>query len=235
VTERWAAALRRLKPDPAIDLPLRNSVTVPLDPVQLGRLGIRFVLIDRTRPITEMVPGWLGPMATDDQFEVWENPAWVGEAIAWSSASVVDPHDAPDVLREQAGALVDTALVDHLDEPLSCDAAIADCAPVALAVERRSPEDVVVRTDLDHRTIVTLDEQVDDGWRVTIDGALAEVREVDGLILAVDVPAGAHVIRWQYIPGWLWPTLVISLLGVIATIGLALPRPVTSAGRRPRR
>ena len=55
---------------------------------------------------------------------------------------------------------------------------------------------------------------------MTVDGTPAEVEEVDGLILGVRVPPGPHEIRWKYIPGWLWPTLVVSLVAIVLTIAL---------------
>lgn len=235
VTDRWAAALRRINPDPEVDFPLRSSAIAPLDPVTYARLGVRYVLIDRSRPIGDLVPGWVGPQATDATFEVWENPAWVGEAIAWSYAEVVAPDDAPDLLREAGDELVNTALPARLEPPLTCDAPdAASCAQAGLDLERRTPEHVIVHSDSDHRTLVTLDQQYDDGWHVTIDGRTSEVLEVDGLVLGVDVPAGPHTIEWRYRPRWLTPTEGIAVTAVLAVVVLALAPTVTARRRRVR-
>ncbi len=63
ITERWADALRRFQPDPPIELPLRNSLTLPIEPEPLARLGVRYILLDNKRPPDVFIPGWDGPLA----------------------------------------------------------------------------------------------------------------------------------------------------------------------------
>ncbi len=234
VTERWAAALRRFTPDPVEDLPLRNNVTVPLDPAQLGRLGVRFVLVDRTRPVDQIVPDWEGPRAADDRFEVWENPSWVAEALAWRSAAVLDPAEAPDLLRERLDELASTALVDALAEPLECRPSAA-CAPVPLRVDRSTPERFAVAVDLPDRSVVSVAQQYDPGWAVSVDGEDADVLEVDGLFMGVEVAAGPHEITWRYRPGWLTPALGISVLAIAATLAIVVVPPLAPAAGITRR
>jgi hypothetical protein len=220
VTERWAKALRRFTPEPATDLPLRNNLTVPLDTVQLARLGVRYVLIDNTRPASELVPGWLGPRVSDHLFTVWENPDWVGEAVAWSAAEPADPRVAADRLRGDIARLSATALVDGIDG-FACEDTPAECAPVGLAVERLRPEHVDVTTDLERRGVVSVAQQFSPGWRAEVDGEPAELVQVDGLWLGVEVPAGHHDIDLLYRPRWLLPSLVVAALAVVATVCLA--------------
>lgn len=234
LTDRWAAALRRLRADPVVDLPLRNNLVPPLDPTRLGRLGVRFVLVDRTRRAAELVPGWIGPQAVDERFEVWENPDWPGEAIAWRSATVVDPQTVPDLLRTQAGELADVALVDELDRPLDCAAATQRCAPVGLTVDRSTPERLVVRADLDAPSLVTISQQYDAGWHVSVDGAADEVVLVDDLFMGVEVGPGRHVVEWSYRPRWLTGTLGLAAAATVTTVLLAVPwSSVRGRRRRP--
>ncbi len=138
ITERWATALRRFSPDPDITLPMRNALTVPLDQAQLARLGVRYVLIDRRRPADEVLPGWVGPVVEDERFAVWENPDWIGEAVAWSSARQGDPSVAADVLRENITELSTTALVAGLGG-FGCPPGDR-CTQVGLPIARDRPE-----------------------------------------------------------------------------------------------
>ena len=188
VTRRWANALERISPAPNPELPLRSSVAPPLDPVALARFGVRYVLLDVTDDPSALVPGWRGPMATDDRFAVYENPDWI--APAW--AIVTDAPDAP-----------------------VCE---VDCTyrPVDLRV--LSPEHLRVGTNLEQSAVVTVPRQALAGWHVTVDGKSAEVTVVDELFLGVRVSAGEHVIEWRYRPAWLAPSVFASLIGVAVTL-----------------
>lgn len=220
VTRRWAEALRRFQPNPAVDFPLRDALVAPLDQAQLARLGVRYVLIDSQRPTGDLVPGWLGPVVEDDRFAVFENPAYVGEAIAWPSARAIESGLAADVLRERVNQLDATALVDGMTG-FECSSG-ATCEVTAVELERLTPERLVLTTDLDRRSVVSVAQQFAPGWHATLDGEDVALTEVDGLFLGVDVPPGRHEIELTYRPSWLTTTLVLSGLAVVATIALAV-------------
>lgn len=222
ITERWADALERFTPTPPTELPLRNSLDIPIDPEPLARLGVRFILIDRNRAPEVFIPRWVGPMASDDNFEVWENPSWIGDAIAWPAADAVEADEIPALLRDSPGDYGNTALLEEPDAALVCDPLKSPCRAVGLAVDRPSPEHLVVQTNLEQPTIVMVAQQALPGWQVQIDGNSADVLVVDGLFLGVQVPPGDHVVTWRYRSPWLWVTIVISLIALAATIALAL-------------
>jgi hypothetical protein len=232
ITERWAEALRRLTPTPAPELPLRNSLDLPIEPAPLGRLGVRWVLIDRQRPPEVFIPGWTGPLVTDDDFEVWENPTWRGDAIAWSAAIASD--DPAQLLRESPLDAQLAAVVGSTAEAFDCAADQArDCAPVELAINRSRPEHVEVTTGFDRPTLVSVAQQALPGWRVDVDGRTSDVVVVDGLFLGVRLPEGDHVVTFRYESPWLTTTLVISLAALAATITLAVGAIVKRFGRFP--
>ncbi len=217
ITERWADALRRFQPDPPTELPLRNSLTLPIEPGPLGRLGVRYILLDLARPAADFIPGWSGPVASDDLFTVWENPDWLGDAVAWSSAVVSE--DPAAQLRNDLDGLAQTALVADASWALDC---VIDCAPAGLEVRRPRPEHIEVSVDLDRPTVVNVTQQALPGWTLTIDGVDADVVEVDGIFLGALVPAGEHEIVFTYRSPWLGATVVLSLLALAATIALVV-------------
>ena len=226
ITKRWADALRRFQPDPPIELPLRNSLTIPIEPDALARLGVRYVLLDIGRSSTDFIPGWTGPVAADDLFEVWENPAWLGDATAWSSAVVSD--DPAALLRVDAASVANSALVPDASVALEC---AAECDAVGLGVSRPRPERIVVTTDLDRPTVVSVAQQALPGWTVTVDGENADVVDVDGIFLGASVPAGMHEIVFTYRSPWLTATLIVSMLAITATLALAIGGTVQSRQR----
>jgi len=226
ITQRWADALRRFQPDPPIELPLRNSLTLPIEPEPLARLGVRYVLLDLARPSADFIPRWNGPVAADDLFEVWENPAWLGDAIAWSSAVVTD--DPAALLRNEPASVAESALVPEESMALEC---ASGCEPVGVELTRPRPERIEMTTDLDRPTVVSVTQQALPGWTATIDGERADVVEVDGIFLGVSVPTGAHEIVFTYRSPWLTATLVVSALAIAATIALAVGGTVHSRRR----
>ncbi len=224
ITERWATTLQRFTIDPPTELPMRNSIQLPVTPQAMARLGVRYIMLDQARPPDVFVPGWIGPVAedTDIGVGVWENPDWVGDAVAWRAASVIDdPVATAAALRPDDGRLTSTALVDGLNAPLECvSTSPLDCAPVGLVLESDRPEHLVVRTDLTEPSVVSVARQALPGWHVEVDGERAQERTVDGLLLGVEVPAGQHVVTWRYSSPWLMPSIMVSLLAFGATIAL---------------
>jgi hypothetical protein len=86
-------------------------------------------------------------------------------------------------------------------------------------LERHSPERISVRVSGIGGTL-DVDAQAHDGWRATIDGRPTPIVSGDDFRLAVQVPSGAHTIEFRYRPGWLMPSLLISLLSIATAIAL---------------
>jgi hypothetical protein len=218
VTQAWATALRRFTPEPALDMPMRSALSAPVSPSALARLGVRWMVVARDRDPGEWVPDWDGPIAADDLMTVWENPAWIGEAVAWFD-STAPSGAAADELRVMAASLRNSLLVDA--KPVACS---SDCQPVGLNLVRHSPERLEISVDIDAPAVVTVPMQALPGWRVGIDGIDGDVVEVDGLFLGVVVEPGTHVVEFRYQPWWWWPSVAASITGAVAIGVLFLGR-----------
>lgn len=83
VTTRWAEAMAGLSGGRFdSELLLRDQVAPPLPAGALAGVGVRWVVVDEERwPAATTVPGWRGPVLVDGPRSLWENPAWVGEAV----------------------------------------------------------------------------------------------------------------------------------------------------------
>jgi hypothetical protein len=79
---------------------------------------------------------------------------------------------------------------------------------------RRNSGDIEFEVDLREAAEVHLVELMFPGWNVTVDGIHVEASQLSGISRRVIVPAGKHVIRWQYRPqSFQWGTIV-SLLSI---------------------
>jgi len=77
--------------------------------------------------------------------------------------------------------------------------------------------------------LVTVD-QWDPDWKVTVDGAPASLERVNYLMRGVPLAAGAHVVRFRYLPHSLEAGIRISTASLVATLLLAVVGVI--AGRR---
>lgn len=218
VTKPWADALRRFTAEPALDMPLRSSLRAPVSPSDMARLGVRWMVVARDRDPAEWVPNWIGPIAADDRVTVWENPAWVGEAVAWFDSA--EPMLTPaDDLRVLAGTYGETVLVEG--SPVACE---VDCSLMPLDLDRRTPEHLIISGEVAKPALVTVPVQSLPGWTVTVDGVSTRVDTVDGLFLGVVVEAGSHIIEFRYQPRWWWPSVAVSAIGILLLGALLIDR-----------
>ncbi len=67
------------------------------------------------------------------------------------------------------------------------------------------------------------------GWVATIDGQTAEIQRANLTFRAVEVPAGADEVRFEYRPGWLVPGLAVSLISLVVMVLLLRLRKPNSA------
>lgn len=80
---------------------------------------------------------------------------------------------------------------------------------------RRSSGDIEFEVDVRDAAEVHLVDLMFPGWKVTVDGNQAEALQSSGITRSVSVPAGKHVIRWQYRPRSFQLGAIVSLLSVI--------------------
>lgn len=126
-----------------------------------------------------------------------------------------------------ARTLVFDALVDRFDprqEVLLTEgpALVSPDGPKGtLRVRERRGDRVVIESDLDKPGYVVLTDAYDEGWRATVDGRPAPLLRANIAFRAVVVPAGRHVVEQVYRPRAVLLGLWLSLLGLVAGLGLA--------------
>jgi len=88
-------------------------------------------------------------------------------------------------------------------------------------VSERRADVVEVETESDAPGVLVLVEAYDPGWRALVDGRPSPVRRANVLFRGVALPAGRHLVRFEYRPRSALLGLRISLGGVLALAGLA--------------
>ena len=108
----------------------------------------------------------------------------------------------------------------------AADAVVEGAAPSGahgtVRFVRDDPEREDLRAELDRPGLVVLNDQLADGWSVTVDGRSAQPLRVDSVMRGVSVPAGAHTVSWRYRAPGLSVGLVLSAVGLLLIAGLAL-------------
>jgi hypothetical protein len=81
VTDRFVALGATTAPDVDPALPLRNKLPLPWMTADAARWGVRYLVVDNDRDSISLLPGWRSTELADQEFTVWENPAWLGDAV----------------------------------------------------------------------------------------------------------------------------------------------------------
>jgi hypothetical protein len=102
-----------------------------------------------------------------------------------------------------------------------------------VTVSRPDTDTVVMEATLSRPGEVVLSDVYYPGWSAEVDGRPAPIREAYGALRGVPVPAGAHTIRMHYRPLLVTLGTVLTLVALLACLGLATIR--SGAGNRPGR
>jgi len=74
---------------------------------------------------------------------------------------------------------------------------------------------ISLKTFSENDSILILTDVFYPGWNVSIDGETSEILRANGLVRAVMIPEGSHIIEFNYIPSSFWFGLLISISTVI--------------------
>ncbi len=90
-----------------------------------------------------------------------------------------------------------------------------------VSIERYAPEEVRILVETPERAVLVLLDIYAAGWRATLDsGEELPILRANGLVRAVVVPAGTHVVTFAYETPLLKAGAVCSLIGVIGCLGM---------------
>ena len=187
-----------------------NSYGYPLEPGVFGEHhhGLDVLSVSQLRVGREALgrPGWAEGLAS---------PRWRRGPDDQDMVVLTNTHALPRAWRVEAAVALPPVRVNArmMADPAFDPARLALLDEGAPAPVGLAPGTVTART-IDLNTIetttegpgpgfVVLGEGFSGGWRAFVRDQELPVRRVDGLVMGAEVPAGAHVVRWRYVPeGW---------------------------------
>jgi hypothetical protein len=95
-----------------------------------------------------------------------------------------------------------------------------DVTATPVTWQRDEPEEVALAATLPAPGYLVLSDSYAPGWEATLDGRPAPILRANVVFRAVAVPAGAHVVRFQYRPPLFSLGVLISTLAALAILGL---------------
>jgi hypothetical protein len=96
--------------------------------------------------------------------------------------------------------------------------------PSPASVVTAGDRTVTVQARLGRPGYLVLDDLFYPGWKATVDGHAAPIRPADGLLRAVQLPAGLHAVRFNYDPE------SVTIGGVLTVVGLLIGAAAVLAG-----
>ncbi|MBA3872753.1 MAG: YfhO family protein [Anaerolineae bacterium] len=85
---------------------------------------------------------------------------------------------------------------------------------------------LVVDVTTDHAGWLVLADSYYPGWSATVDGAATDIQHANLMFRAVQVPAGAHEVSFDYQFGWMWPAILVSIASLLIVVVLFRTRDI---------
>jgi hypothetical protein len=89
-------------------------------------------------------------------------------------------------------------------------------------VVRETPAEISVRVRAEREALLVLGDNYYPGWRAYVNGRERKIHPANVAFRAVRVPPGEHLVRFAYEPGSVRLGLLLTGLGVVITIGIAV-------------
>src|SRR5262249_33465782 len=116
------------------------------------------------------------------------------------------------------GRAFDAARLALVEEPLTFKADQFDQTATA-DIARVSSSDMEVRVASKSPAFLVTSDVSYPGWRVTIDGAPAQLYQTDYALRGVPVPAGSHVVHFEFAPRPFHHGMATSAISLLLLIG----------------
>jgi hypothetical protein len=218
-TRRMLALWRVATPDQASWTPFRLQDVQPVQMHVLSVLGARYVMTDPGYRIPGTAPETLTTAYRGHDATILANAAAAPRVLVPRELRVASSGAGTRAAIAQPGFDPRTMVAVERDQPGVAALLRRPLARGSATIVRERNASVTLRTRLDRRGLVMLDDALTDGWRVRFDGKPAPALHVDSVMRGVIVPGGRHEVVWSYrVPG-LRLGAALSLLTLLALAG----------------
>ena len=110
------------------------------------------------------------------------------------------------------------AVVETMGNPAPVVIPEIPCGEGKAVFERDETEDIVVRTECPSEGLLVLRDSWYPGWMASVDGKEVPILRVNGCFRGVMVPAGGHMVTFEYRPTLVYAAGLLSLLATLFTM-----------------
>jgi hypothetical protein len=246
----WPAAIdKKLKFDPGVYLPFedyrvavnkqteyRASELPDINLIDRVPLLNNFepLMIDSFKAYTDLIeghtsqqPALLNAAGADAVYDSQGKRVELGTAArAWFVDTVCWHNDS---------ASVQSALLDKWDSKQVVHLlGQGDCTQAQSSTQAgntvQSTEDggdrIAVHVTTDHAGWLVLADAYYPGWSAAVDDVQVDIQQANLMFRAVQVPAGAHEIRFEYHFRWMWPAILVSIASLLVVVVLFRTRDI---------
>lgn len=184
-------------------------------PHLLDLLNIKYVLT----PADVSMPGDRFTLVGDGSVRVYRNDRVQPRAFLADAFVVLQGDAARRAIRGATVDLTRTAVLDA-EPPPAEQPQRAVAGPGRATLVRYEDERIDIRTSADGPRLLVLSDLFYPGWEAKVDGVPAPIRRADYAFRAVAVPAGHHVVRFDYKPASFMAGLLLSAVAAASVTGL---------------
>lgn len=212
-----------------------------------ARYYLENVLIHQDQTYADQggILGYVQKYETDNGYMVYENSCYIPMGFTFDSyvtesdySTVVNDRRLSDrllvkdlILSDEVAAKYGDLLTrdtDFTSADTSDEAFYQNCADrkaTACSTFSYDNDGFSATANLDKENLLFFSVPYDAGWTATVDGSPVEIAKADFGLMAIDVPAGSHEIRFNFVPVGFHAFTVVSVLaaGTVAALILTAP------------
>jgi hypothetical protein len=151
---------------------------------------------------------------TAEGISVYENPRANPRAFfAGGAVGVAGPADALELLRSSTNP-PDVVPIEDAGAPRG----ISKFAVGKATIIKDARNSVQIETENEGEGLLVLSDNFYPGWKAAVDGSPVEILRANRTMRAVTVPAGRHMVSFEFKPASFWITAFISAIAAVALL-----------------
>jgi hypothetical protein len=191
---------------------------------QASLLGARYVVSAGALPGN---PGYT--RVYNGEVSIYENPSALPRAFLVGGQRVAPRSDVLDLLDTPGFDVRQAVLLESEELPPDWAGGGAAGSAGTVMITHYGLNSVQLNADVSRPAWLVLADANYPGWAADIDGQMQKVYTAYGLLRAVPLAAGHHVVKFEYRPAWFVPAALLSgaalvVVGVVLISGLPLRR-----------